>query len=158
MAETFDPYEDEGTYDYYDEEATPRRRPRLLWGRIAALAGALVIAFMVGRASSGGDDSAELDRVRRELTAAQAEIDELETRLAEEETEPEVVTPAPSETAPESTEAQTYVVREGDTLRAIAMRFYGDPDLADLIAEENGITDPTELAVGQELIIPPAPE
>ncbi|MFN2526023.1 MAG: LysM peptidoglycan-binding domain-containing protein [Actinomycetota bacterium] len=157
MAETFDPYEDEGTYDYYEEE-TPRPRPRILWGRIIALAGVLVIAFLLGRASSGGDDSAELAGVRRQLTAAQAEIDDLETRLAEEESEPEVVTPAPTETPTESLEAQTYIVKRGDTLRDIAVMFYGDPDLADLIAEENGITDPTELAVGQELVIPPAPE
>lgn len=157
MAETLDPYEDEGTYDYYEDEV-PRRRPHILWGRVAALAGALLIAFLVGRASSGGDDSAELASVRRQLTAAQAEIDQLETRLAAEESEPEIVSPAASETPPESAEAQTYVVREGDTLRQIAIRFYGDPDLADLIAEENGITDPTELAVGQELVIPPQPE
>ncbi len=157
MAETFDPYEDEGTYDYYEEEA-PRRRPRILWGRVAALAGVLIIAFWVGRASSGGADAEELDRVRAQLASAQEEIDDLETRLAAEESEPEVVTPAPTETPEESIEAQTYIVRRGDTLRAIAIQFYGDPDLADLIAEENGITDPTELSVGQELIIPPAPE
>lgn len=158
MAETFDPYEDEGTYDYYEEEASPRRRSRILWGRIAALAGALIIAFLVGRASSGGPDSTELERVQQQLASAQDEIDELETRLAEEESEPDVVSPAPEDTPTASAEAQTYVVRRGDTLRDIAIRFYGDPDLADLIAEENGITDPTSLSVGQELIIPPRPE
>lgn len=47
---------------------------------------------------------------------------------------------------------QSYVVREGDTLSAIAARF-GVAEEA--ILKANGITDPNRLFVGQELVIPP---
>ena len=48
---------------------------------------------------------------------------------------------------------QRYVVREGDTLSAIAARF-GVSEEA--ILDANGITDPDRILVGQELSIPPA--
>ncbi len=48
---------------------------------------------------------------------------------------------------------QIYVVREGDTLSAIAARFGVQEDA---ILELNPMTDRNRLLVGQELIIPPA--
>ncbi|MGL6236611.1 MAG: LysM peptidoglycan-binding domain-containing protein [Segniliparus sp.] len=69
-------------------------------------------------------------------TPAAAEVEE---PAAEEE-------PAP--------EAQTYVVEGGDTLSAIAERFYGDANLYGKIAEANGIANPDLINVGQELVIP----
>lgn len=48
---------------------------------------------------------------------------------------------------------QIYVVREGDTLSAIAARF-GVAE--DAILKENPLTDRDRLFVGQELVIPPA--
>ncbi|MBN1991428.1 MAG: PD40 domain-containing protein [Anaerolineae bacterium] len=45
----------------------------------------------------------------------------------------------------------TYIVQSGDTLLGIAVKF--DIDV-DLLAAENGIDDPNDLRVGQELIIP----
>jgi nucleoid-associated protein YgaU len=45
-------------------------------------------------------------------------------------------------------------VKPGDTLRDLAVRFYGDVDLAQLIAEANGIDDTSQLRIGQELKIP----
>lgn len=48
---------------------------------------------------------------------------------------------------------QRYVVREGDTLSAIAARFAVSEEA---ILDANGITDPDRILVGQELIIPPA--
>ncbi len=48
----------------------------------------------------------------------------------------------------------TYVVVEGDSLYAIALRF--DVDLNALI-ELNGLDDPNDITVGQELKIPPRP-
>lgn len=48
----------------------------------------------------------------------------------------------------------TYVVAENDTLYAIAALF--EVDIARLV-EENGLADPNDIEVGQELIIP-APE
>jgi len=49
----------------------------------------------------------------------------------------------------------TYVVVENDTLYAIALRF--EVDLNTLI-ELNGLSDPNDIEVGQELQIPPKPE
>lgn len=46
----------------------------------------------------------------------------------------------------------TYVVAENDTLYGIAAQF--EVDLARLV-EENGLDNPNDIYVGQELIIPP---
>lgn len=46
----------------------------------------------------------------------------------------------------------TYVVAENDTLYGIAAQF--DVDIARLV-EENGLSDPNDIYVGQELTIPP---
>ncbi len=48
----------------------------------------------------------------------------------------------------------TYIVAEGDSLYAIALRF--GVDLNALI-ELNGLSDPNDISVGQELKIPPRP-
>jgi S-formylglutathione hydrolase FrmB/LysM repeat protein len=47
-----------------------------------------------------------------------------------------------------------YTVVAGDTLSALALRFYGDAELSGLIATASGITDPDVISVGQPLIIP----
>lgn len=47
-----------------------------------------------------------------------------------------------------------YVVKKGDTLRAIANRFYDDPSKWTVIAKANGIKDPSRLRVGARLKIP----
>ena len=52
-------------------------------------------------------------------------------------------------------ETTTYVVQTGDTLFAIAEAF-GIP--VDLLAQANGISDPSVISIGQTLIIPPPPE
>lgn len=74
-------------------------------------------------------------------------------------------TPAPAPTLPVVTatagpppaptpgKQQIYVVREGDTLSAIAARFGVSEDA---ILKENPLTDKDRLFVGQELVIPPA--
>lgn len=50
----------------------------------------------------------------------------------------------------------SYTVQPGDTLGKIARRFYGDASRYPLIVSANRITDPDELAVGQQLVIPDA--
>ncbi len=50
----------------------------------------------------------------------------------------------------------TYTVQSGDTLGRIARKFYGDASRYPLIVSANRITDPDELAVGQQLVIPDA--
>ncbi len=47
-----------------------------------------------------------------------------------------------------------YTAAAGDTLSALAMRFYGDAELHRLIATASGIADPDDIHVGQRLIIP----
>ena len=70
-----------------------------------------------------------------------------------------IVTPTPvppDATAPSGTQPtqnpESYVVAEGDTLYGIAIRF--GVDLNALI-ELNGLSDPNDIQVGQELKIPP---
>ena len=54
------------------------------------------------------------------------------------------------------TEAGQYVVAPGDTLGAIARRFYGDAGLYGRLAAANGVKNPNLIRVGQVLTIPPA--
>jgi S-formylglutathione hydrolase FrmB/LysM repeat protein len=49
-----------------------------------------------------------------------------------------------------------YTVVAGDTLSALAVRFYGDAELYPLIASASGIADPSDIDVGQQLIVPDA--
>ena len=57
---------------------------------------------------------------------------------------PKSATPAP----------QTYTVQRGDTLSAIAKRFYGHASEYRRIAAANNIADPDVIRHGQQLIIP----
>lgn len=49
---------------------------------------------------------------------------------------------------------RTHTVGAGETLQALALRFYDDAALSPLITTANGITEPGVLEVGQRLIIP----
>ena len=51
---------------------------------------------------------------------------------------------------------EEYVVREGDTLESIIIRFYGTFDLSkvELIQEANKMANPNALSIGQKLVIP----
>ncbi len=60
-------------------------------------------------------------------------------------------TPAPAKTEPAKT---TYTVKKGDSLWAIATKFYNNGSVWNRIADANGIKDPRRLAVGQVLVIP----
>jgi LysM repeat protein len=60
---------------------------------------------------------------------------------------------AVSEAAPEPA-ARTYTVVSGDTLWAIAERFYGDGSKYQVIADASGISNPDLIQPGQELTIP----
>lgn len=65
--------------------------------------------------------------------------------------------PVPSpEPVPEPEPAyQTYTVKAGDTLSRIAKEFYGDATKYPIIAEYNGLEDPSRIYIGQVLRIPP---
>ena len=64
--------------------------------------------------------------------------------------EPESAPPPP---APEPS-TQTYTVVSGDTLWAIAERFYGDGNKYQQIADASGVSDPDLIHPGQVLTIP----
>ena len=49
---------------------------------------------------------------------------------------------------------RTHTVAAGETLSALALRFYGDAELYRLIATASGIADPNVINVGQRLIMP----
>ncbi len=53
--------------------------------------------------------------------------------------------------------SKAHTVVQGETLAAIAGRFYGDPLQWRPIAIQNGLDDPRALATGQTLLIPPLP-
>ena len=61
--------------------------------------------------------------------------------------------PAPAPPPPKPT-VRTYTVVSGDTLWAIAERFYGDGSKYPQIARANGIADPDRINPGQVLTIP----
>lgn len=77
---------------------------------------------------------------------------------APEETKPEpepTPAPAPAPAAPPPPPAaRHYTVESGDTLWAIAERFYGDGNAYGRIASANGIDNPDLINVGQVLTIP----
>ena len=175
MTETFEPYRPDSSYDLeYDDEPQPGKPGRVLWGRVAILGAALLIAFLFGRATGGGDGvpQSDFDEVVAERDDLENQVTDLESDLAAAQ-EP---TPPPASASPatgggggegegeatdpegETEGGETYVVESGDTLASIAAEFYGDASLDDFLAEANGITDPESLAVGQELVIPPEPE
>ena len=55
---------------------------------------------------------------------------------------------------------EKYIIKKGDTINGISYRFYGKYDEAKIqeIQRINGITDPTTMRIGQELLIPVSQE
>ncbi len=58
--------------------------------------------------------------------------------------------------APVTMSNEEYVVKEGDTLESIVIRFYGSFDMnkVNAIQEANKMANPNALSIGQKLIIP----
>lgn len=158
---TYDAEDDAGyAYDYDDYPEDDRPGPNVLWGRVIALAVALLLAFWLGRVTAGGVDEAEVRELRAELAQTREENAQLSEQVdaAQEAAQDDATTtetPAADQEPEEAEEEeQTYTVERGDTLRAIAEEFCGDPDQDDLIAAENDIDDATQLSVGQTLTLP----
>ncbi|WP_310768445.1 LysM peptidoglycan-binding domain-containing protein [Mycobacterium sp. Z3061] len=76
-----------------------------------------------------------------------------EQAAAAEPAEEAVAEAAPAEPEPEPA-ARTYTVESGDTLWAIAERFYGDGSKYQVIADASGIPNPDLIHPGQVLTIP----
>ncbi|HEV3472353.1 MAG TPA: LysM peptidoglycan-binding domain-containing protein, partial [Actinomycetota bacterium] len=109
---------------------------------------------------SRGASTVELERANDRIEELETDVTTLEQQLEAEQRAAAIeTTPTPdAETTPAAGgEGETYIVKSGDTLAGIAIKFYGDASLDDLIAEANGIEDPQSLRPGDELIIPPEP-
>ncbi|BCZ23619.1 LysM peptidoglycan-binding domain-containing protein [Mycobacterium senriense] len=84
---------------------------------------------------------------------AAAEEPAAQTEDAAEEAPAEVAAEPAPEPEPEPA-ARTYTVASGDTLWAIAERFYGDGNRYQAIADASGISNPDLIQPGQVLTIP----
>jgi cell division protein FtsB len=176
--EVIDPYEppEDPAYDWeYDDEPAYRAAPRILWGRLVVFGVVLLLAFLLGRATAGGGVSQEdFNAMRAERNDAQAQVadlqeenqslenqntalqDELDAAQADATTT--TGTTGEDTTTTEEPAGETYVIKEGDTLRELAIEFYGDATLDDYIAEANDIADASLISAGVEITIPPDPE
>ncbi len=77
-----------------------------------------------------------------------------EPEPAAEEVAEQAAAPAAEEVPPPPPAAQTYTVEPGDTLWAIAERFYGDGNRYQEIADASGVDNPDVINPGQVLTIP----
>lgn len=146
---------------------------QVLWGRVAILGVALLLAFFLGRGCAGGvpeERVTELEGTVQDLqqdkTTLQQELEALSVDSGTDAEAPEGETPADpegqsssgtdDEAATPTTEDGTriYTVQPRDNLRSIAQRMCGDGDQHELISEANGIDTDNVLQVGQELRIP----
>lgn len=67
-------------------------------------------------------------------------------------------TPAPTAPAPDATPAKTHVMKSGDTIQGLAIKYYGAAKYASLIFDANKqLGDPRRIPVGAKITIPPAP-
>jgi len=149
-------------YDWDDQPPSPK----LLWGRVIALAAVLILAFLLGRATAPDDSAEEVDQLRAQLEEAADEIADLR------EQDTFGANPTPTETVPEETpteedtpdeggdgdgggdeEVREYTVKTGDTYNEIAERFLDDPSLGSCIADAN---EGETLIVGETINIPMA--
>src|SRR2546421_5000076 len=161
----------------YSEDPFPRG-PRVVWGRVAALGGGLILFFLIGHwTAGGGGSSQQVTTLQRQVDQDRTTIQQLQQSLAAVSQSPSTnpsaattpgtttapdtsTTPTPTPTAPAtSSNGQTYKVKAGDTLGSIAAKFYGrtNHDLVALIEQANGMVDAT-IRPGQSLTIPPAPK
>jgi tetratricopeptide (TPR) repeat protein len=115
-------------------------------------------------------EPAELLRLQNENTALLQENVTLKARVAELEKATQIatsvsapITPArssmavvASESGSENPKAKTHVVQKGDTLQALALRYYGARSAWEKIYQANQTVLPSknQLKIGQELVIP----
>ncbi|NLM42013.1 MAG: LysM peptidoglycan-binding domain-containing protein [Firmicutes bacterium] len=87
------------------------------------------------------------------------EEEQVQEEAAVQEQPPAQPVPAQTSLTPPSTIPRytEYVVERGDNLWTIAQKLWGDPSLYRVIAEENGITNPSMISVGTVLKVPVEP-
>lgn len=130
--------------DWEDDEGSPK----LLWGRVLALAGVLLIIFLLGRASAPDQSADEVEQLKARLEEAQQQINDLEDQPTTPTTPTSpapTVTTSPTDEPTEDTgegegKVTEYTVEEGDTFVKIAEKEFGDvsPGIVDCLVEANG--------------------
>ncbi|BBZ43185.1 lectin [Mycobacterium parmense] len=107
-----------------------------------------------------GDGAAWSTKTETDAPPPPAPAAEAETQ-AEAQAAPEPAAEPAADVAPEAAAepepepaARTYTVESGDSLWAIAERFYGDGGKYQVIADASGIADPDLIQPGQVLTIP----
>ncbi len=65
-----------------------------------------------------------------------------------------VVTAEPTQTAEAVAQPTVYTIQKGDTLIGISLRNYGSNAKVSEICTLNGITDPDDIKIGQEILLP----
>lgn len=172
----------------YEYDGLEEYGGRVLWGRIAFFAVALLLLFFLGRCTAvGGVPQSQVDELKQEV----ADLTEQNTRLNDQlaaaqanaknalgasEDTTEGVTDEASESpraraADNETDAQarsgaaapgskTYTVKQGDYLNKIAEQVYGKatPTRVKAIVKANRLESGERLVVGQKLTIPPDPD
>jgi lipoprotein NlpD len=118
---------------------------------VLALVGVAVLLSGCASPLDRGDDGSDADGTL-EATATTAPALTIVTPTP-------FVAGAPTAADPNATSSPapnpgTYVIVEGDSLYEIALRFGVE---LDAIIAANGLSDPNDIQVGQELIIPPKP-
>jgi nucleoid-associated protein YgaU len=179
--DTMEPYEpSDASYDWdYDGEPAEHNPSTILWGRVAVLGAAILVAFLIGRLTAGGGVPEEdLAQAREQRDAAQAQVTQLEGQVADlqadlDAAENATETPGAGEETPPADEEQdqgngaagdftTYTVQSGDTLRDIAEEVYCDATAFEGIAEANpnDVGPPPNyiVSVGDELVVPNNPD
>lgn len=139
----------------------------MLWGRVGALGGALILFFLLGRITAPSGSSSELATLRTKTAQQASTIDTLNAEIqaanAAQATptpvpSPDIApSPAPSPSPTGRTTPTSYTVKAGDTPGGIAQAVYGRSSaaLVALILSANNVTDAKLLKVGQVLTIPP---
>lgn len=163
------------------------RPPNVLWGRVIVLGVALLLVFLLGRAT-GGASNGELETLQERVESLQAQNDQLEAAARSRATSPppppaadpaagegsdpaaspapggapvQGASPSPSP-SPESGGASTtlpaeYTVQSGENFSTISRDFYGSASFAKCIMQANEYAEATDLKAGDDITIPEKP-
>lgn len=160
----FNPSEPDPGVDWEEDDGSPK----LLWGRVLALAGVLLLAFLIGRMSAPDDSAEEVRNLQERLEAANAKITDLEDQLLVSPIETPAETPdeTPGETPgdepptsppPDEGEdgdegtVETYTVESGDNYTSISEDLFGTPRGTECLSDAN---DGAALQPGMEINVP----
>ena len=114
---------------------------------------ACALIFFTQRAADCTETEQKLQQCEQQKTEHMAKIDQLNQELISLQEENKRLQEVKAE--PARPENITHLVKEGETLYSIALRYLGDGKLFTVIANENGIKDPDWILAGSTIIIQP---